>query len=213
MKKSVPPVPGKYREWTEPIWGMIQVGLEHVQGTVLSRFKDCSRPDQGLFRTRARTVMDQNQECSEHDWGIFWAWMGTEWSRFGDDLSQDWNRTRTCSGPVWDRQGLPRCQTIYHQSGVQNFPAIYGHLSAKNISKYNHVIKSASKLSTNNLLMYATYQTSISSASKKCLCITCTENDFDKQPSGRLRAVEYQVNVWKYCFRAQCVKFYNELLR
>ena len=51
----------------------------------------------------------------------------------------------------------------------------------------------------------------------KCLRMTCTESDgvlvFDKLPSGRLRAVKYRVNARKYCFRAQCVKFYNELFR
>ena len=102
LKKSVPPVPGKYRKWTEPIWGIIQVGLEHVQGTVLSRFKDCSGADQGLFWTRPRIVLRMIEDCSEHDWGMFWAWTAMEWSRFGYDLSPDWNRSKTEPGPVQD---------------------------------------------------------------------------------------------------------------
>ena len=100
LKKSVPPVPGKYREWTEPIWGMIQVGLEHVRGTVLSRFKDCSGPDQGLFWTRTRNVLSMIEECSEPERGLGEAGLGMIWVRTetGPGLNQD--LFRTCPGPT-----------------------------------------------------------------------------------------------------------------
>ena len=121
-KNQSPPVPGQYREWTEPIWGMIQVGLGHVLGTVLRRFQDCSGPDQVLFWTRTRNVLSTIEKCSEHDCGMFWAWLRNvlsmiqEYSeparrRSGAGLGMIWVRTktgprlkqywfRTCLGPT-----------------------------------------------------------------------------------------------------------------
>ena len=84
---------------------MIQVGLEQVWGTVLSRSQACSGPDQGRLWTWTGNVLSMIEECFELEWGMFWAWMGMEWSRVGEGLSQDWNRTRTEPGPVPDRPG------------------------------------------------------------------------------------------------------------
>ena len=84
---------------------MIQVGLEQVWGTVLSRSQACSGPDQGRLWTWTGNVLSMIKECFELEWGMFWAWMGMEWSRVGEGLSQDWNRTRTEPGPVPDRPG------------------------------------------------------------------------------------------------------------
>ena len=99
---------------------------------------------------------------------------------------------------------------------LYHLPIIYGHLSADNIRQYNHVIKSACSLSRGQLEDVGNIDDVYKRALKtKCLRMTCTSSEsvlvFDKLPSGRLRAVKHRVNARKFCFRAQCIRFYNKI--
>jgi hypothetical protein len=91
---------------------------------------------------------------------------------------------------------------------------IYGHLSADMRTKLNQLIKTARRLSNNQLECDSIEQVYHQRFETKCLRVMCSQTppiEFDYLPSGRLRLPRDRINLRKFCFRTLCTKLLNAL--
>ena len=161
-----------------------------------------------MFWAWLRNVLSMIEECSEPEWG-----------RSEAGLGMIWVRTETGPGLVQDLSGTDRDYRDAKQSTINLayktfllFTDIFLLKTSQNTTMLSN--QPANSVQTTCWCMQHIRHPSAVPQKNACVShVLKMTVSFDKQPSGRLRAVEYQVNVWKYCFRAQCVKFYNELLR
>jgi hypothetical protein len=93
---------------------------------------------------------------------------------------------------------------------------IHGHLTAEMKKQYNHVLKTAAKLSQSQLEYEPIDSIYNTHFRRKCLRICCTAADppvtLEQLPSGRFRIPKHRVNCRKLCFRSLCVRYINTVI-